>query len=193
MFIAFILYNRAWKRIRVVYGFSFNSCSSHLYSSLYWSRLKMTFLRCAVFFSFTGDIWSMSSLYFDGIWSSHVGSLGSTFRLNKRTILFSFYVRLLHVLLSTVTKSPLNLISYLVSILSSLVSFWRWVLFLGILSSDNHLWPSVVIYFSAFYHLTFSWLFIFPGFSHLWKHPLVIHNFFAEFVMSSGNLDLWSR
>ena len=48
-----------------------------------------------------------------------------------------FFYNMFHVLFSTVIKSPLNLIGYLVSIISSLVSFWRRALFLGISSSEN--------------------------------------------------------
>ena len=123
IFLYFLFSDSDWKRVRVVYVFLFHSCSSSLYASSCWYRLKITFLHYAVLFSFTGDFWPMSSLKFDGIWSSHVDSWDLTFRLNKRTKLLSSYVRFFPFLFSTVIKYPLNLIGSLVSIISYLVSF----------------------------------------------------------------------
>ena len=48
----------------------------------------MTFLCRSLFFSVSGDFWSMSFLGFDVIWISHVGSLGLTFLLDKQKIYF---------------------------------------------------------------------------------------------------------
>ena len=67
IFLALILSNRFWKRVRVVYGFYFRYDNSSLYSSSYWSMLKTTFLIRSVFFYFTDDLWSISFLKFDGI------------------------------------------------------------------------------------------------------------------------------
>ena len=110
IFLALLFSNRAWNRVEVVYCFLFYSDSSSLDSLSCWSRLKIAFLRRSIFFPFTNDLWFMSSLKFDGIWSSHIGYWDLTFRLNKPTKLLSSYVRFFHVLLSTVIKPPLNLI-----------------------------------------------------------------------------------
>ena len=126
--------------------------------------MKITLLCTAVFFNFTGDFCSMSSLKFNGIGSSHVGSLYLTFWFNIREKFLSSSVILFHVLFYTLIKHPLNLICSPVSMVPPLASFWRCAIFLGISSYENSsssltIWLNL---FFSFLSLDFSAYFSLP-------------------------------